>query len=114
MFKVIWLLDAAVVALGIALDMRRLRINRVGLGRRGWLLASVCGGPVAGAAYLVLRRAAWRALVAAVWQGVGDASHPTHIRRARLVALHRSGLVGEPVFRACLRTLDAGNPSTKA
>lgn len=107
MFQLVWLSCSAAIAFGIALDMHRLRVNRVGLRPIGWAVASACIGPVAGAAYLIRRRAARSALIEAVWQFVGDASHPVDVRRERLIALKHSGLLGAPIFRACLAALDA-------
>lgn len=107
MLQLVWLSSATATALGIALDMHRLRANRVGLRPIGWVVASACIGPIAGAAYLIQRQAARSALIEAVWLLVGDASHPVDVRRARLIALERSGLLGAPIFQACLATLDA-------
>jgi hypothetical protein len=64
-------------------------------------------GPFAIAAYLVCRRAIWRTLIDSVWQIVGDCTHPVSMRRKRLIALRRNGLIGVPVFRACLKALNA-------
>lgn len=107
MFQLVWFISAAMTALGIALDMHLLRANRVGLRPIGWVVASACVGPIAGVVYLIRRRAARSALNEAVWQFVGDASHRADVRRERLIALKRSGLLGSPVFRACLAKLDA-------
>ncbi|RIV48801.1 hypothetical protein [Burkholderia pseudomallei] len=107
MFQLIWLSCSAAIAFGIALDMHRLRVNRVGLRPIGWIVVSACLGPIAGAAYLIWRQAARIALIEAVWQFVGDASHPVDVRRERLIALKRNGLLGAPIFRACLAALDA-------
>ncbi|CAM8819531.1 hypothetical protein NCW_03560 [Burkholderia pseudomallei] len=107
MFQLVWLSGATATALGIALDMHRLRTNRVGLRPIGWVVASACIGPIAGAAYLIRRQGARSALIEAAWQLVGDASHPVDVRRERLIALKRSGLLGAPIFQACLAALDA-------
>lgn len=107
MFQLIWLSGVAATALGIVLDMRRLRANRVGLPASAWVFASACIGPVAGVAYLLQRRAARRALIGAAWELVGDANQPAHVRRERLITLERSGVLGAPIFRACLAVLDA-------
>ncbi|MBN3777330.1 hypothetical protein G3O06_07125 [Burkholderia sp. Ac-20345] len=107
MFQLVWLSGIAVTALGITFDMHRLRTNRVGLRPTGWVVASVCAGPIAGIAYVIRRRTALATLVDAVWQLVGDATHPDTARRERLIALERSGLLGAPVFRACLARLAA-------
>ncbi|BEU47473.1 hypothetical protein MAFF211519_27980 [Ralstonia pseudosolanacearum] len=107
MFQLIWLSGVAATALGIVFDMRRLRANHVGLPAAGWVFASACIGPVAGAAYLLQRRTARRALIDAAWELVGDANQPAHVRRERLIALERSGMLGAPIFRACLAVLDA-------
>ncbi|MEJ0003537.1 MAG: hypothetical protein WDN30_08205 [Pararobbsia sp.] len=106
MWKVLWPIATAGIALGVVLDMRRLRINRAGLSRTGWVLACACAGPLAGAAYCVIRKRTRRRLIDSVWQLVGDATQSTHVRRERLVALQRSGLVSDAVFKACLVTLD--------
>lgn len=102
----VWALMAAVTTVCVVLDMQRLKVNRIVLPRAGWILASLCGGPLAGVIYCVLRRHAKRSLVRAVWQLVGDASQSLDVRREHLFALRRSGLVGMPVFRTCLETLD--------
>ncbi|MFV8624983.1 hypothetical protein ACNREE_11065 [Ralstonia pseudosolanacearum] len=107
MFQLIWLSCVVATALGIVLDMRRLRANRVGFPAAVWVFASACIGPVAGAAYLLQRRAVRRALIHAAWELVGDANQPAHVRRERLIALERSGVLGVPIFRACLTVLDA-------
>ncbi|WP_233829201.1 hypothetical protein [Paraburkholderia sp. ZP32-5] len=112
MVWMIWPLGAAVTALSIVFDMRRLMINRVGLSSMGWVVACVCAGPLAGGAYLILRRGARRQLVEAVWRIAGDQFQPVDLRRARLIALLRSGLVGAPVFHACMKQLDAERPAT--
>lgn len=114
MFQIAWLSSAAVTALGIVLDMHRLRANRVGLPTAGWVFASACVGPVAGAAYLLQRRAVRQALIDAAWELVGDANQPAHMRRERLIALERSGVLGKPIFRACLAVLDAEAAELKA
>lgn len=107
MFQLVWLSSAAATALGIVLDMRRLRANRVGLPASAWVFASACIGPVAGAAYLLQRRVARQALIDAAWALVGDDHQPAHVRRERLIALERSGVLGAPIFQACLAVLDA-------
>ncbi|RQY65621.1 hypothetical protein [Burkholderia stagnalis] len=107
MWASLWFAAAATTALGIALDMRRLRVNRVGISRTGWVVACVCAGPLATGAYLYQRKAAWRALIDAVWQAAGDASHPVHVRRQRLLALRNTGVIGRRVFLACWEELEA-------
>lgn len=107
MFQIIWLSGAAVTALGIVLDMRRLRANRVGLPPAGWVFASACVGPIAGVAYVLQRRIMRRCLIDAAWALVGNANQPVHVRRERLIALERSGVLGATIFRACLAVLDA-------
>ncbi|WP_144157942.1 hypothetical protein [Paraburkholderia sp. BCC1885] len=87
--------------------MRRLVVHRVGLSPAGWLFVCIGTGPFAIAAYLVCRRAVWRTLIDSVWRVVGDGSYPVHVRRRRLIALRRNGLIGKPVFRACLKALKA-------
>jgi hypothetical protein len=104
----LWFVVAAGVALATTLDMRRLAVNRVGLSRTAWLLLCAGAGPFAGVVYLVVRRAVWRDLVGSVWTMVGDGSHSVSVRRKRLVALRKSGLIGAPVFRHCLALLEAG------
>ncbi|UZF20934.1 hypothetical protein LG939_05550 [Ralstonia pseudosolanacearum] len=106
MLQVIWLCSAAVTAFAIVIDMRRLRANRVGLPAAGWVFASACVGPVAGALYLVRRRRMRRHLIAAAWALVGNASQSVYVRRARLTALARSGVLGEPILQACLAALE--------
>ena len=91
---------------GFVIDMQRLMANRIGLPRAGWVLASLCAGPLAGIIYCVFRQRAKRSLVNAVWRLVGDASQPLDIRRNRLLALRHSGLVGVSVFKTCLTILN--------
>lgn len=108
----IWLCAAVSAALGIALDMRRLKVNRVGLSPPGWAAVCVCAGAFAVVAYLILRRRVWRKLIDAAWRFVGDSSYAIDVRRERLHALWHCGLIGEAAFRACTRTLDAQHRST--
>lgn len=110
----LWFVVASGVALTITVDMRRLAVNRVGLSRAGWLCVCAGAGPFAGVVYLLFRRIVWRTLVDSVWKIVGDGSHPISIRRQRLIALQRAGLIGAPVFRQCLTLLDAGYASSKS
>lgn len=107
MLQLAWIAGALVTALGITLDMHRLRIGRVGIPLTGWIAASACIGPIAGIVYLFRRRAVRRALIEAVWALVGGPSQPVHARRARLRALERSGLLGTPIYRECSALLDA-------
>ncbi|WP_247315224.1 hypothetical protein [Ralstonia pseudosolanacearum] len=106
MLQLVWLCSAAVTALVIVIDMRRLRANRVGLPPAGWAFASACVGPAAGALYLVQRRKARRHLINAAWALAGNASQPVHVRRARLIALARNGVLGKPILQACLAALE--------
>ncbi len=103
----IWLVAAVPAALGIALDMRRLKVNRVGLSSRGWAVACVGTSAFALVPYAILRRRVWRKLIEAAWRFAGDSSHATDVRRERLHALWRNGLIGDAVFRVCTRALDA-------
>jgi hypothetical protein len=103
---IVWLLIGVVIATAVILDMRRLFVHRVGLPPVGWLFVCVGTGPFAIAAYLICRRLVWRMLVHSVWEIVGDSSHPVHVRRRRLIALRRNGLIGVPVFLACLKVLN--------
>lgn len=102
----IWLLIATGIAAAVISDMRRLLVHRVGLSPVGWLFVCIGAGPFAIAAYLVCRRVVWRMLVHSVWQIVGDGSHPIDVRRKRLIALRRNGLIGMPVFQACMKELN--------
>ncbi|CAE6768330.1 hypothetical protein R69619_03722 [Paraburkholderia nemoris] len=102
----VWLLTVVGIAVALICDMRRLVAHRVGLSPAGWLFVCVCIGPFTIAAYLICRRVVWRRLVDSVWQVVGDCADPIHLRRRRLVALRRNGLIGAPVFQACLKVLN--------
>lgn len=104
-FFIWWSLSALLSALVIVIDMRRLGASRVGLVASSWVAASVALGPLAVLAYLFKRPAARRQLVEAVWRLIGDESHPVSMRRARLDALRRSGIVGPAIYRTCLREL---------
>lgn len=106
MMTMIWLLVATGIAAALISDMRRLFVHRVGLSPVGWLFVCIGAGPLAIPAYLVCRRVVWRMLVDSVWQIVGDCSHPINLRRKRLIALRYSGLIGVPLFRACMKALN--------
>ncbi|BCN13325.1 hypothetical protein RPSD_52100 (plasmid) [Ralstonia solanacearum] len=106
MLQIAWLSSAAAVALGIVLDMSRLRINRVGLPAACWIVACVCVGPLAGAAYLLRRRVVRRELIEAASELIGDSSHSVQIRRERLIALERNGVLGAAICRAGLAALE--------
>ncbi|MGG1946831.1 hypothetical protein AB1286_18780 [Trinickia sp. NRRL B-1857] len=114
MFAGLWFAAAAATALGITLDMGRLKVNRVGISRTGWILACAFAGPLAVGAYLYRRRIAWRALIDAVWQAAGDSSQPVHLRRQRLLALRNTGVIGRRVFLACWEELEADERSSGA
>lgn len=102
-----WLCAAILVAGAITWDMRLLRVNRVGWPAWAWWCAAVLTGPIAGLGYLVRRRQVRRQLVASVWHYVGDAHAPPSLRRMRLLALHRHGLVAESIFEECLQQIEA-------
>jgi hypothetical protein len=99
------MLTATLSALGIASDMRRLKVNRVGLSPPGWVVACIFGNLIAVLLYLVVRRRVWKKLLDAAWHFVGDEAAPYDARRTRLDALRDNGVVGEPIYRACVRTL---------
>lgn len=103
----VWLFAAVPAALGIALDMRRLKVSKVGLPPPGWAVVCVCTSAFAVVPYLILRRHVWRKLIDATWRFVGDNSYAIDVRRERLHGLRRTGLIGDAAFRACMRTLDA-------
>jgi len=107
MVTVIWLVMATGIAAAVITDMRRLLVHRVGLSAVGWSVVCVGAWPFAIAAYLICRRVVWRTLVHSVWRIVGDCSHPTDVRRKRLIALRRNGLIGVSVFLACMKALKA-------
>lgn len=108
----VWLLAAAATAIGIAFDMRRLRVNYIWLSLTGWAALCACAGAVTAVLYLIMRQSVRKQLIDAAWQLIGDETHAPELRRKRLLALRQNGLVGETVFRACLRSLDAsGQPS---
>ncbi len=102
----IWLITVMGIAVAVICDMRRLVAHRVGLSPIGWLFVCICMGPFAIAAYLICRRVVWRRLIDSVWQIVGDCAYPIRLRRRRLIALRRNGLIGAPVFQACLKVLN--------
>ncbi|MFC5431873.1 hypothetical protein ACFPTO_24220 [Paraburkholderia denitrificans] len=107
MWITLWFASVVATASGIALDMRCLKVNRVGLSRTGWALACALGGLPTVAFYLRQRRAVWRSLIDAVWQVAGDSSQPAHLRRQRLLALRNAGVIGQAVYRTCQAQLDA-------
>lgn len=102
----IWLMGALAVAGAITWDMRRLRVNRVGLPSPAWWALCVPGWPLVILAYLVLRRKVRRQLVASVWHYVGDEHAAPSLRHTRLLALHRHGLVAESIFEECLQQIE--------
>ncbi|AYQ43404.1 hypothetical protein BLA9940_00026 [Burkholderia aenigmatica] len=106
MFQLIWLGCAIATGCAIALDMHRLRAHSVGMTLGGWIVASVCTGPLAGVIYLSRRRTARRTLIDAAWTIVGDATVPVHVRRERLNTLERAGLLGASIYRECAAVLD--------
>ena len=108
----IWLTAAAPAALGIAVDMRRLRVNRVGLSPPSWAAVCVLVSAFAVVPYLIQRRRVWRNLIDAAWRFVGDSSYAFDVRRERLHALRCCGLISEVAYRACVRTLDTQHRST--
>lgn len=112
MFALVWMLAAAVAALAVMVDMRRLVIRRLGLTRTGWMLACALVGPLTVIVYLPLRHLAARKLVESVWAVIGDDSQPIEARRARLVALRQTGLIGAPIYRTCLRAVEEGQSAT--
>ena len=103
----IWLTGALAVAAAVSWDMRRLRVNRVGLHAPAWWALSVLAWPLVIPAYLLIRPKVRREVIASVWHYVGDASTPAALRRRRLLALHHNELVDDAIFEECLRQLDA-------
>lgn len=103
---VFWLLGALLAALAIFVDMRRLRVARVGLPVPAWMGVCLIAGPLAGVFYLYMRPAVRRRLIQTVWLYVGDDTHPIRMRRERLLTMRRSGLIGPAIHEACDRMLD--------
>ena len=101
-----WTAMAFVTALAIAWDMRRLAVNRVGLPLLGWGVMALAFGVLAIPAYLRQRAIAKQRLISAVWTMAGDANVEQDVRMRRLEGLHRVGLVGKPIYRACLKQLE--------
>ena len=112
----IWLTAALLVAAAISWDMRRLRVNRVGLSAPAWWALCVLGWPLVVLAYLFIRPRVRREVIASVWHYVGDESTPASVRRRRLLALHRNEMVNDAIFEECLRQIDAldGSPREDA
>ena len=105
----LWMLTASIAAIGIAIDMRRLKIHRAGLSPPEWAIACIFLNVLAVLPYLIERRRIWKKLIDAAWQFVGDDAYSPDARRARLDALRDCGVIGEPVYRACLK-----NPQAKS
>lgn len=103
----IWLTAALLVAAAISWDMRRLRVNRVGLSAPAWWALCVLGWPLVVPAYLLIRPKVRREVIASVWHYVGDESTPAPVRRRRLLALHRNEMVDDAIFDECLREIEA-------
>ena len=103
---VFWLLGALLSALAIFVDMRRLRVARVGLPVLAWMGVCLIAGPLAAVLYLFMRPAVRRRLIQTVWLYVGDDTHPIRTRRERLLAMRHSGLIGPAIHEACERLLD--------
>lgn len=110
MFPLIWLAGGIVTALVVVFDMRRMGACRIGLQPAGWVVVSVCLGPITAAVYLSRRSRARQALIDAVWVLVGDQTVPVQIRRKRLAALGTAGVVGAGIYRVCAAVLDAELP----
>ncbi len=106
----IWLTGALVVASAVSWDMRRLRVNRVGLNAPAWWALSVLGWPLVVPAYLLFRPKVRREVIASVWHYVGDANTPIAVRRRRLLALHRNEMVDDSIFEECLKQIDGLDP----
>lgn len=104
----LWSLSALLSAVFIAIDMRRMRANRVGVSARTWIGVSLVAGPLALGVYLFKRRAVREALIEGVWRLIGDGSHPLSRRYASLEALYRLEIVGPSIYFACRRALRQG------
>ena len=102
-----WFVFAALAAVSIVIDMRRLAVHRAGLRSVGWVICCVALGPLVCPVYLVVRSRTKRRYVCATWRAVGGDDTPVEDRRRRLVALREIGMVGEPIFRHCSRVLDS-------
>lgn len=101
-----WVVVALAVALAITWDMRRLATNRAGLPLSGWVVLAAVLGALVLPFYVRQRAKVRRRLIAAAWVMVGGGDVESSIRLRRLEALHRAGLIGEPIFRTCLKRLD--------
>ena len=101
-----WAVMAFVTALAIAWDMRRLAANRVGLPLVGWGVVALAFGVLSIPVYLQQRAIAKQRLISAVWTMAGDANVEQDVRMRRLEGLRRVGLVGKPIYRACLKQLE--------
>ncbi|WP_225032310.1 hypothetical protein [Paraburkholderia sp. XV] len=108
----LWVLAAALAALGIALDMHRLKVNRIGLSAPGWVLVCMVGTLPAVGLYLLLRARVWRTLLDAAWRFAGDGTQSPDVRRKRLDVLRDTGVIGEPVYRACVKTMNTRQPGS--
>jgi len=102
-----WFVFAALAAISIVLDMRRLAVHLAGSRLLAWVFCCVVLGPLVCPVYLVVRSRTKRRYVCATWRAVGGDDTPVEDRRQRLVALHEIGMVGEPIFRHCSRVLDS-------
>lgn len=102
----LWIVMALASVLAIACDMRRLAANQVGLPLWVWIAAVLAIGVFALPIYLRLRVGACRRLMAAAWTMAGDERTDPSLRRRRLEALRQVGLIGKPIYRACLKQLE--------
>lgn len=107
LYLAVWIMAALIVARGITWDMHALRVHRMGVERWGWWLACGLAGPLAGLVYLGLRPGVRRRLLASVWACVGNATVPASLRKVRLFALYKTGMVGEAMLDECLRQIEA-------
>ena len=105
-FVASWVVAAFITALAIAWDMRRLAVNRVGLPLVGWGVMALAFGVLAIPAYLRQRVIAKQRLISAAWAMAGGSNVEWGVRMRRLEGLHRVGLVGKPIYRACLKQLE--------
>ncbi|WP_233827759.1 hypothetical protein [Paraburkholderia sp. ZP32-5] len=108
--QLIWAACVVITACAIAFDMHQLGAQSVALTRVEWIAISVCAGPLAGMMYMSRRGAARRELIQSAWVIVGNSTFSTQIRRERLSALKRTGVLGPAIYRTCSTALDAKTP----
>lgn len=102
----LWVVAALMFTSGIAIDMRCLGLRGLHIRARTWFLLSVAVGPISVVIYMCKRQSLRRRLMDAAWRLIGNEEFSVEVRRARLVTLRHTGLIGPAIYKACLQVLE--------